>query len=62
MMYDMGLNSFPAALDSDTPSTQWPLVKNDSIKLVVEIGSIFDRAGEKFRFCRHNSEFLIALF
>ena len=48
MMYDMGLDSFPDALDdnSDTPTTQWPLVKNDSIKLVVEIGSIYDREGE----------------
>ena len=48
MMYDMGLDSFPDALndDSDAPTTQWPLVKNDSIKLVVEIGSIYDREGE----------------
>ena len=47
MMYNISDDSFPAKLSDDASKVagQWPLIKSDSIKLVVEIGQVYDRQG-----------------
>jgi len=60
MMYDMSKNSFPAKPsdgDASKPAEQqWPLIKNDSIKLVLEIGQVYDRTGKLASCCCANSQ------
>ena len=53
MMYDISKDSFPAKIlnstndsDSEAPAKeQWPLIKNSSIKMVLEVGQVFQRDG-----------------
>ena len=50
MMYDMSADSFPAKIDSESKKKQWPIVKNDSINLVLEIGQVYNRGSERSLF------------
>ena len=48
MMYDMSADSFPAKIDSESKKKQWPIVRNDSIKFVLEIGQVYNREGKNY--------------